>query len=170
MMLDYQNKEQDTVLEDYKHKISGICSSFFVTDEQSLKCEIILDTLQYQHLTVSDKPCITDIFHNSQGAIWFKEYGVEESKGFDEYSLDDVKYIYSELVKQYNDGSLRRSMSKEEIVELVECHDVARLNEIISEACSKIREIVWDELRIALDGTMEDYWEDYIYSELKAEM
>ena len=170
MKQDYQNKEQDLVLEDYKHKISGICSSFIVTEAQSLKCEIILDTPQYQHLTVSDKPCITDIFHNSQGDVWFKEYGVEETKGFDEYSLDDVEYIYRELVIQYNDGSLKKSMSKEEILEQIEYHDVARLNEIISETYSKIREIVWDELRIDLDGDMEDYLEDYIYGELKAQM
>lgn len=93
--------EEDVEFEDYRHKISAICSSFMTTEERSLKCKIILDT--------SENKTVTDLFQGCDGIIWIKMFQEKEPKEIDTFSLEDVKSIYEKLVEQNNEGSLSLS-------------------------------------------------------------
>ena len=158
--------EEDVEFEDYRHKISAICCDFMVTEDLSLKCEIILDTPDRKDLS-PDKKMITDIYQGCDGIIWIKEYWEDEPKELDKYSLEDVKFIYEALEEQENEGTLSLSKTKEEIEDLIENRDVDKIDEIIREACSKIEETAWEELRIELDGDLERGITDAVYGELK---
>lgn len=161
--------EKDVEFEEYRHKISAICSSFMTTEEQSLKCEIILDTPEHKDLTPENKT-ITEIFQGCAGIIWIKKFWEEEPKEIDTFSLDDVKFIYENLVEQNNEGSLSLAKTKEETKNLIKYREVEKINDIISEACSKIHEVAWEKLRIDLDGDMEEGILDTVYRELKTYM
>ena len=111
---------------------------------------------------------ITDIYQGCDGIIWIKEYWEDEPKELDKYSLEDVKFIYEALEEQENEGTLSLSKTKEEIEDLIENRDVDKIDEIIREACSKIVETAWEELRIDLDGDLEKGIMDSVYGELMA--
>lgn len=88
--------------EKIRRKISAQLSSRYVTEWSPMQVNIVIGEDKSFGLSTNDMPLVECIFHDYEGIIWIKIYGIEEPIEIDDsmFSINDLKNILKEL--EYN--------------------------------------------------------------------
>ena len=85
--------------EKIRRKISAQLSSRYVTEWSPMQVNIVIGEDKSFGLSTNDMPLVEYIFHDYEGIIWVKIYGMEEPVEIDDsmFSINDLKAILKEL-------------------------------------------------------------------------
>ena len=85
--------------EKIRRKISAQLSSRYVTEWSPMQVNIVIGEDKSFGLSTNDMPLVEYIFHDYEGIIWIKIYGMEEPVEIDDpmFSINDLKNILKEL-------------------------------------------------------------------------
>lgn len=85
--------------EKIRRKISAQLSSRYVTEWSPMQVNIVIGENKSFGLSTNDMPLVEYIFHDYEGIIWIKIYGMEEPVEIDDpmFSINDLKNILKEL-------------------------------------------------------------------------
>lgn len=85
--------------EKIRRKISAQLSSRYVTEWSPMQVNIVIGEDKSFGLSTNDMPLVEYIFHDYEGIIWVKIYGMEEPIEIDDsmFSINDLKNILKEL-------------------------------------------------------------------------
>ena len=89
--------KEDAEFEDLRHQVSALCSAHMATEEDPLKCDILLDNGK-PHLPYK-MPRITSIFHDPYAVVYYTLESVKEPIELDQKTLlvEDLKMIIEKL-------------------------------------------------------------------------
>lgn len=85
--------------EKIRRKISAQLSSRYVTEWSPMQVNIVIGEDKSFGLSTNDMPLVEYTFHDYEGIIWVKIYGMEEPIEIDDpmFSINDLKAILKEL-------------------------------------------------------------------------
>ena len=85
--------------EKIRRKISAQLSSRYVTEWSPMQVNIVIGEDKSFGLSTNDMPLVEYTFHDYEGIIWVKIYGMEEPVEIDDsmFSINDLKAILKEL-------------------------------------------------------------------------
>lgn len=83
----------DVEHEALRQKISALCSEVMATEENPIKCEVIIGDDEAQGLSDSEKPLVTGVFHDYDAIVWVTVYGAEGPWELDGLSTSDLRNI-----------------------------------------------------------------------------
>lgn len=85
--------------EKIRREISAQLSSRYVTEWSPMQVNIVIGEDKSFGLSTNDMPLVEYIFHDYEGIIWIKIYGIEEPIEIDDsmFSINDLKAILKEL-------------------------------------------------------------------------
>lgn len=86
---EYDFSEDDLQHELLRKKISCVCSGENATEENPIKCDVIIGGDEAQGLSELEKPQVTSVFQDHDGIVWVNIYGSNEPIEADMlYTLD----------------------------------------------------------------------------------
>lgn len=85
--------------EKIRREISAQLSSRYITEWSPMQVNIVIGEEKSLGLSTNDMPLVEYIFHDYEGIIWIKIYGMEEPIEIDDsmFSINDLKAILKEL-------------------------------------------------------------------------
>lgn len=94
--------EKDAEFEDVRHELSALIMD--TTEENPLKCEIVIGEDDACGLSSLELPWVVGIFQDSDACIWVNIDGMSEPMNFDDLTLNDVKTILDDIKCYYTEG------------------------------------------------------------------
>lgn len=94
---EYDFSEDDLQHELLRKKISCVCSGENATEENPIKCDVIIDGDEAQGLSELEKPQVTSVFQDHDGIVWVNIYGSNEPIEADMLSTLDLQNILDYL-------------------------------------------------------------------------
>lgn len=87
--------DKDAEFEDIRHQLSALIMD--TTEENPLKCEVVVGEDDACGLSSLELPLVVGIFQDCYACIWVNIYGMAEPMNFDDLTLNDVKEILDEV-------------------------------------------------------------------------
>ena len=94
---EYDFSEDDLQHELLRKKISCVCSGENATEENPIKCDVIIGGDEAQGLRELEKPQVTSVFQDHDGIVWVNIYGSNEPIEADMLSTLDLQNILDYL-------------------------------------------------------------------------
>lgn len=91
-----------------RRKISAICSSFYATEENPIKCDndkCVMLTIGHDEamgLSELELPQVTEIFHDHEAIVWVRILGEDEPIELDELPTSDLEDILKWFEEELN--------------------------------------------------------------------
>lgn len=94
---EYDFSEDDLQHKLLRKKISCVCSGENATEENPIKCDVIIGGDEAQGLSELEKPQVTSVFQDHDGIVWVNIYGSNEPIEADMLSTLDLQNILDYL-------------------------------------------------------------------------
>ena len=94
---EYDFSEDDLQHELLRKKISCVCSGENATEENPIKCDVIIGGDEAQGLSELENPQVTSVFQDHDGIVWVNIYGSNEPIEADMLSTLDLQNILDYL-------------------------------------------------------------------------
>lgn len=94
---EYDFTEDDYQHEQLRQKISCLCSANNATEDNPIKCDVIVGEDESQGLSDSEKPHVIGIFHDSEGVVWANIKWYAEPYEVDNLTTSDLKTLVEEI-------------------------------------------------------------------------